>query len=259
MELYITRPYKSKLVGSASKKNSLFPSDRDYFTKIPIKDENDLKTVSKNLQLMVKRIIEAPDLFFKELKGGIYKGKKVRWTAKQVLNGRINKNFTLNDIWNNTHNDIVKVDFIKFIENRFVENTIVFELVHKNGVPLVKHEDFKEVIKSDIGKYLKQKNYWKALKRLSLLKPKKTKLLMLFNSPLGYLSQLINEIEQFNYVKTHYKEQISPEMINEAKLEIRRGFSVLELDEKLSKTKLNNILQKRTLKWIRENNISFDV
>lgn len=250
MELKISSPYKSTLVGSAGKREILYPSDKDFYTKVPV---GDIDKISSNIRKIVARIHKNPNLFFKELKGGMYRKKKARWTLVQVLKGRISKNFTLNDIWNNIANDVVKLDFIKFVNKRFVEMTIVFELVKGNYHKVVQpEEEFETRIQEDIKTLLSKGKYWKALKRLYVIKPTK-KLLDVFNSDTGFLSQVINDIHQTEFVKAHYN---VPKKIQEAEAQIQSSLTHLKLEGK-SLRYLEKHLNGLAHEFIRQNNISF--
>ena len=103
-------------------------------------------------------------LDFLEAKGNI-KFQIVRWTPAEILsNKKILRNGQVITLEEAFQNGLTKVDCVRFIENRFIEISCIYEFQH-NGVPLNKvNINISQSLQNDILLY-KDTNPFKALKR----------------------------------------------------------------------------------------------
>jgi len=103
-------------------------------------------------------------LEFLEAKGNI-KFQIVRWTPAEILaNKKILRNGQVITLEEAFQNGLTKVDCVRFIENRFIEISCIYEFQH-NGVPLNKvNINISQSLQNDILLY-KDTNPFKALKR----------------------------------------------------------------------------------------------
>ena len=103
-------------------------------------------------------------LEFLEAKGNI-KFQIVRWTPTEILaNKKILRNGQIITLEQAFQNGLTKVDVVRFIENRFIELSCIYEFQH-NGVPINKiNINISQSLQNDILLY-KETNPFKALKR----------------------------------------------------------------------------------------------
>ena len=137
------------------------------------------KKSKSNLDSLLKDEIISPDEFkdaktylkpnpsaldFLEAKGNI-KFQIVRWTPAEILsNKKILRNGQVITLEEAFQNGLTKVDCVRFIENRFIEISCIYEFQH-NGVPLNKvNINISQSLQNDILLY-KDTNPFKALKR----------------------------------------------------------------------------------------------
>lgn len=131
----------------------------------------------------------------------------VRWSPSDILRGYTvlldGEKYFLKEAINN---GMTKIDIIKWIDNRFIEFSCIYQFNYNNK-PLnkvVSNIDYS--IKEDILYYLTNKNYFKMSKRLYSYSKFKNdeivmdKLMKMFNSNLGILYQIYGNIETLKVI-----------------------------------------------------------
>jgi hypothetical protein len=117
---------------------------------------------------------------------------KLRWNTNDILKKYI-KNRGNKIYFNDAFKikSLIKIDVIAFINNRFWDFSNIFE-INKLTEKQDKQNEQKyiKMMKEDIIKYKKQKDFFKALKRLYNIHPNNKKLIDFFNSKTGKTYQL---------------------------------------------------------------------
>ena len=189
---------KVKFLGSNSKKGILYGSDFDLFS--PIKE--DASALAKHFQ----QIFSKPFKYLLEFKcGKNKKGDKLVWSQKQIKKG-VNKGIKLADAIK--QDALIKTDIILESGNTFVEISIIYATKYQN-------QKTKEQIESEFEDEIKEyslENSFKALKRLySLLSlddknmKLKEKLIKFFNSDIGLVNKVANDLETLSLLINKYK------------------------------------------------------
>lgn len=232
-----------ELVGTGSMASQFYPADYDFLSKIKIKYNR------YNSFLLFKKILEKinndDDLFFIEFKiQDINDNKYKIFNINEFTKSYFDKNF------NNVK--LCKIDCIINIDNIFKEVSCIYFFSNE---PIDREEYVKTLLKDQLD-YYEEKNYYKSLKRLMLAgkyaDPPDKSLIMaitqLFNSQVGALYQLKNEIDAAIIFMDKYKGELDNKRI---KLFIKNiGLDNVNPSnlEKISK-EYDKIIQREALKF----------
>jgi len=189
---------KVKFLGSNSKKGILYGSDFDLLS--PIKEPADA------LAHHFQQIFSKPFKYLLEFKcGKTKKGDKLVWSQKQIQKG-INKGITLENAIK--MDAMIKTDIILPQGISFVEISIIYNTKYQTQKT---KDTIEEEFEYEIKEYSK-KNSFKALKRLySLLSlddknmKLKEKLIKFFNSDIGLVNKVANDLETLSQLVSKYK------------------------------------------------------
>jgi hypothetical protein len=200
IKLLTYKKNKLELKGSSSLTSQRFFSDYDLFCVVekPVEAE-----FVKFLQDTLQKIKDSDDLWFIELKLQT-KGKrpkKIRVFPNQTL-----KEADVGKVWEKL--DIVKLDLIARMENRFTEVSVIYSFTPT--VPT--KEEYIQSLNDDIRELRKEKKYYKILKRqfnIAKSNDDKKELLRLskiFNSEMGQEYQTISNLEAIAKVLEFHQE-----------------------------------------------------
>lgn len=227
---------KLELKGSASLTSQQFPSDYDLFCVIQHPVESDFV---KFLQVTLKKISEADDMWFIELKLQTKdsRPKKIRFFPNQPL-----KESEIGKVWNKL--DFIKLDLIIRIENRFTEVSVIYSFT--STIPT--QEEYKKSLEKDISDLRKEKKWYKILKRkfnIAKAEDDKKELLRLskiFNSKMGEEYQVISNLESIEKILEFYQtdDVFKKVVVNLKDLNIDPEISDLEANLKERAKTLNN-------------------
>lgn len=238
---------KVKFLGSASKKGNLYYSDFDLYS--PIKE--DASALAKHFQ----QVFSKPFKYIMEIKIGKTKsGDKLVWTQNQIQNGK-NKGIKLVDAIK--QDALIKTDIILPQGDSFVEISIIYNTKYQT---IKTKEQIESEYEEEIKEYSKD-NSFKSLKRLySLLSLEeknmklKEKLIKFFNSDLGLVNKVANDLETLSLLVSKYKISYkkiydNTQMLKE-KLSVIPWISVKNFDEITSKNFKSKI--KEIIEYIRD-------
>jgi hypothetical protein len=238
-----------QLVGTGSMASQFYPADYDFLSKIKIKyNRYNSYLLFKNI---LKEINDDEDLFFVEFKiQDINDNKYKIFKIDEFTKPFFDKNF------NNVK--LCKIDCIINIDNIFKEVSCIYFFLNE---ALDRKEYAKTLLKDQLD-YYEEKNYYKSLKRLMLAgkyeDPPDKSLIMaitqLFNSQVGVLYQLKNEIDAAIIFRDKYNDNESKERI---KLFLKNiGLDNVNPDnlEKVSK-EYDKIIQREALKFYEYHNL----
>jgi hypothetical protein len=237
-----------ELVGTGSMKSQYYPADYDFLSKIT----NKLSPTKSYIEFMniLHNIQKRDDLFFIEFK-------------IQDMNGNKHKVFKIEDLTQsifqkffNDNLELCKIDCIVMLNGIFKELSVIYFFNPKKP-------DMKEYVKvllKDQENYIDEEKYYKSLKRLMLATkyqdpPDKSLIIaitQLFNSSVGALYQLKNEIDACIIFLDKYHDKLSSKR---AKTFIKNiGFENLTKDQlqELS-DKYGKLIDGEALKFYRLN------
>lgn len=212
-----------RLLGSNAVRGVLFPADVD--TTCIVNDLN-ADELAKHIQTAVKGL---GDAFITEFK--ITVGKtKYRWTQKELLKGKKDA-MTLSQALSQA-DGIVKADIIIPVAEGFVDATInyVITLDGVSNLNTTSKKDKIEELKGEIEEY-KKENLFKSLKRkfsiLNLQGKSTDHILPFFNSEVGLLSQVRNELELLIELRKRKISKLKPFIQN---IKHKLGMTLMDKD-----------------------------
>jgi hypothetical protein len=189
---------KLELKGSASLTSQRYFSDYDLFCVVHKPNKDEFLSFIKGV---LKKVEEAEDLWFMELKFQTKGNKKIRFYPHQTV-----KEAEVEKVWDKL--DFCKLDLITRINNRFTEVSVIYSFTPE---PPTKGEYLKS-LQDDIAELRKEKKWYKILKRqfsISKADGDKKNLLRLskiFNGEMGKEYQLISNLEALKKVLDYYQE-----------------------------------------------------
>lgn len=197
-----------QLVGTGSMASQFYPADYDFLSKIKNKYN------SYNSYLMFKNILyeiqDDNDLFFVEFKIQDVNDNKYKiFKVDEFTKPFFDKNFK--------NVKLCKIDCIINIDNIFKEVSCIYFFSNE----VIDKKEYMKVLLKDQLDYYEEKNYYKSLKRLMLAgkyeDPPDKSLIMavtqLFNSQVGVLYQLKNEIDACVIFRDKYNDANSNERV----------------------------------------------
>ena len=187
-----------RVIGSASLRRIQYAGDYDA-NEVTKKH---ISWVAKALGDVIRRLKQIPLLVIGDIKVGEKDGEPYRWTPAEIEKG-YKKDISLEEAMRS--GGIVKLDTIAVVSGgRYVEIGCVYRYGY-DARPLTTEEAMRE-LKDSIREELKDKNYWKALKRMFSIarltgnKARVDRLTDVFNSDLGRLYSVISDITVLEYL-----------------------------------------------------------
>ena len=185
---------KVRIEGSSNVKKLIFYGDIDL---LDIAKNETPKDILKHFIFVFKEIKKLEDVIITDFKCGKKNGVALRWSINDLLKGH-NKNVSFNDALH--MESTIKLDVVANLDGRFLEITTMYDFGN-NYVEISDNEFINNLI-SDYKEQMRNKNYFKALKRQFLImkvKKEKQKLIKLFidyfNQPVGLLYRLKSDLE----------------------------------------------------------------
>lgn len=184
-----------ELKGSASLQSQRYFSDYDFFCFVPKMSPTQIYQTFTSIR---DRLFESENIFPIETK--IQKGnKKYRF----YKNNPLRKSACVDP-------DLIKIDIVVRVQgNDFTEVSCIYSFRDE-----FTEEERIEQIEDEFRDLMKEKNYYKALKRLfSIFRAQKdskqlVRLTRFFNGPNGLLYQKISSIEALEKLQEYYKEEL---------------------------------------------------
>jgi len=185
---------KVRIEGSSNINKLIFYGDIDL---LDITKNKTSKDILKHFIFVFKEIKKLEDVIITDFKCGKKNGVALRWSINDLLKGH-NKNVSFNDALH--MESTIKLDVVANLDGRFLEITTMYDFGN-NYVEISDNEFINNLI-SDYKEQMRNKNYFKALKRQFLImkvKKEKQKLINLFidyfNQPVGLLYRLKSDLE----------------------------------------------------------------
>ena len=204
------------LKGSASDPTIIYYGDYDFFTTINKKES--VETSFNEFKKIYNNIVEDKEALFIEFKIQTKKNEKIRWYNKEDFN-IIEYEKVYKQI------DFCKIDIVYRLNYKFMEASCIY----KFGYEKINPNELKSDIKSDIKELLKEKNYYKVLKREYLIykidgnNEKTTELKKIFNSELGKIYMDKSNLEAILLVLEHTDDK-------ETILKVKQNLKLLGLE-----------------------------
>ena len=223
--------YPIEIKGSSSLKSQRFYSDYDLLSTINKNITPD--NIFLKIKEILKRTLRNNKVYFKELKIQNKDGEKFKIHPHKELN---KEEF----IKNLDNLDFIKIDFIAFLENRFIEVSIIYKFTNEK----LTREEYLKSIKEDIDELKKEGDYYKILKRFfNVFKVNKDYdsllyLTEIFNSDLGLTYQKVSNLEAIIKLIEDYQDDNTIKRVKLNLKEIKEGENIKSL------TKLKNKLKK---------------
>ena len=198
--------YPIELKGSASISSQQYFSDYDLFSNIskPTSSED----IYTEIMDILKKMEKIPGIYFVELKIQNLDGSKKKWFPKE----EIDKTDFIEAI---DQLDFIKIDFITYIDYKFMELSILYKFSDTKMTPA----EYMKSIKGDIKELKGERRFYKVLKRyfnIFKIKGDTEKLLYLneiFNSDLGMLYQKISNLEAILKLLEFYKDDLTKKKV----------------------------------------------
>jgi hypothetical protein len=176
------------LIGSSNKREILYNSDYDLESHFKAKKKNVLSKIYQHFKKVFIQAKKDPNVFIVDFKcGEMPDGEPIRWTYKDMMKGSKN-GYTFSECL--MMRSTIKLDEIYLLNGSFVDITdnYYFNINGHENSPKPSKKEMIAGIKADAKELVKEGNYYKALKRLYLLKPT-DKLITYFNSEIGILNK----------------------------------------------------------------------
>lgn len=200
-----------QLVGSSSLRSQKYFGDYDFIVNITDEAHNP-KDVYDNLNKILKRIDNDPRLYFIELKLQTKEPnvKKFKYFIGDKFDYK-----TLHDNFKDL--DFMKIDLVGWLNYEFIEISCIYSLNQQKKTEKQKKADERIKVAEDIKNLIKEKKFYKILKRKFLIyKMDKNKIKMreltdIFNSDLGKSYKIMSNLEAIALVLSHYKDNLTKE------------------------------------------------
>jgi len=176
------------LIGSSNKREILYNSDYDLESHFTAKNKEEmLQQIYQHFKKVFIQAKKDPNVFIVDFKCGEIDGEPIRWSYADMMKGtKSGVHFTECLMMKST----IKLDEIYLLNGSFVDITdnYYFNIGGHQNSPKPTKKEMIEGIKEDAKELLKEGNYYKALKRLYLIKPSQ-KLIDYFNSEVGIINK----------------------------------------------------------------------
>jgi len=194
----------TRVIGSSNLKKIRYNSDYDLSTNLE-GDEDLTNLILKRFQKIFILGKKDKNMFITDFKcGEDNKGEPIRWEYKDMMNSYKvidGKKYLFTNCL--LQKSTIKIDIIFLINNKFVETSdnYYFKFGKKTNFEEITKESIKESIENEYKELIKEKRFYKALKReFSLLFLEKRDLKRLntlvdyFNSDIGILNQVSSDL-----------------------------------------------------------------
>ena len=193
-----------KIVGSFVIEHIIYYSDIDIMSNI--KQSYSSQEAYDEYCKILKNVLNTQNLYLIEIKIQT-DNKKIRFYPDDQFNF-IDFDKVYDDI------DFVKFDLVAFIDNKFIEMSILYGYAK----PPTRHVYIKS-IEADMNQLIKEKSYFKALKRVFLISKLKndihiTQTLIKFFNKMGSKSNIYNNLKAIELVKTYYNDDFTNKRID---------------------------------------------
>jgi len=230
--------YPVRLVGTASLKSQLYFSDFDMISKIQNVNYKDFNKI-------LYRTMHDENMYFIEMKiqSKNNKTKFYNTPSKEEFD----------KAYENA--EYIKLDYVVRIKNDFYELSVIYFV---NDDEIKDEQQIKE-LKDDIKEQLKEKNYYKMLKRVfSILKHKKERHLIIklskfFNSEIGAYYQLKSRLEAIRLLLDNYNDKDTINKIKIALKDLNQSTNVNKIDNTINE--LKTITNEEAHKFLKTNDI----
>ena len=193
-----------ELIGSNSNDSLKFKTDFDLQEVYLIDSIKANMRVVKKYKSMFKHLEQMYDVFITDFKAGVYKSHPLRWSAEDIEKGYqlIDSHpIYLAQCFNNKDGNIVKLDIIAYIGNKYSEVSINYYFYTSEK----EEGDIYLSLLLDIKKYYHEDKLMKMYKRIYsyriMKKEDVTDLIDLFNSEAGYMNMITHNIEVIEFIK----------------------------------------------------------
>lgn len=176
------------LIGSSNKREILYNSDYDLESHFKAKNKEDvLNKIYQHFKKVFQQAKKDPNVFIVDFKCGEIDGEPIRWAYKDMMKGT-KSGYTFAECL--MMRSTIKLDEIYLLNGSFIDLTdnYYFNLNGHENSPKPSKKEMIDGIKADAKELIKEGNYYKALKRLYLIKPSQT-LIDYFNSEIGILNK----------------------------------------------------------------------
>lgn len=209
--------YTPLLLGSSSDKAQIFYSDFDFFC--PINKKYSMKDIMLTILHILKNINDNHDFYFTELKIQLKDGTKIKYNHNEKIDFPELDNIDIENL------DFIKIDFVTRENNKFIEVSCIYKFDENiNEQDETTKRELYEIIKQDYKEHIKDKDYFKALKReysMTNLKTPNTstlnrneQLLKLFNGKYGEMYKIMNNLKALELLKkNHYNDKLTTQKI----------------------------------------------
>lgn len=192
-----------EIKGSSSLKSQRFYSDIDLISIIDnsLTDEEAYDEIKKILD----RMDSLSSVYFIELKIQNKDDKKFKYNKDNI--DELSKEKFIKEF---KKRNFIKLDYITFINNKFMELSIIYQFFDKK----LTTEEYEKNIKDDINELIKEGNFYKVLKRMFNLYrvegdlKKLIYLSRIFNSELGEIYQKISNLEAIEKILEFYRDKL---------------------------------------------------
>ena len=194
----------SKVIGTGALKHILYASDYDLNDTLKVHGKNVTSHLVKVFQKKFKIAEKNPTMFIPDFKCGEYNNEPLRWDKHEVSKGY--KIVDGNKIYMKDcllQKAVLKLDLTVLIDGVFTDLSEFYSL-NINGIynydknMFIKKYRIEE-LKDDVKKYVKDKNYFKALKRFFAIQRQMNNadptLIDFFNGQIGFLNKSKNAID----------------------------------------------------------------
>jgi len=188
-----------RVIGSASVRNIQFAGDYDANETI----HGSPAQIATKIQQVIKRLKKIPGIAIGDIKMGGTIENPIRWTPEDILKGAKDGTSLKDAVGSDA---MRKIDVIGLVDgNRYTELSVVYQYPEE----VLGGESFVNELKAEVKAKLKDKDYWKGLKRYysiqRLLNHSKNieRMTPIFNGDLGRLYSVISDIEIIDYLLEH--------------------------------------------------------
>jgi hypothetical protein len=241
-------------IGSFADKNIKFASDVDFqeiiFTK------KSYQNILKEFQKIFKDAEKMKGVYITDFKCGVFRGNiPVRWNKSSIQKGyQMIDTVKINFVDCLQQTSMIKIDLIALIDGVFVEfsNNYYFNFPTGTTTRPTSGAKLEDLFLMDYKKYITDKLYFKALKRLYRVfklrndKENMKKLIDLFNSDIGVLNFQINSLNIiYDVIGNSFKEVELKDVIHNLEIVKKNLSNVYNKD-------IENLIKLNDLKLIKE-------
>lgn len=193
------------IIGSAADKKLKYSSDVDVQEYIELEGQTD-EILNNIYQLFKKKYKEAyqnDSVFITDFKLGVLEhNAAIKWTRKDINQGYVdtgNRKITFKECL--LQKSVIKIDIVHYEDNMYKEYSVnYYFLINEHSTnPFITDKDLVNEFVLEYYKYMKEKNYFKALKRLyslyKIIKKPAKQLISFLNSDVGKMNHKKTSLE----------------------------------------------------------------